>query len=66
MNFPGLTRTSCCKDCTVEKCVLSEQPYCANPAMGGLQIGQLNDKAAIARVRVARIQLGLPVLKEPA
>lgn len=55
--FLGLNNDDCCIDCTEQKCVVSQKPYCAHPRKCGLhQIDKANPKS-MERYNRARKQL---------
>jgi hypothetical protein len=41
--------------------VISGKPYCAHPTKGGLQTADMNNDAALKRLKAAREQLGVRV-----
>jgi hypothetical protein len=59
--YPGLTRTGCADGCGPKGCVISGKAYCAHPTKGGLQTADMNDAAALKRLKTARDQLGVRV-----
>jgi len=61
VTYPGLTRTGCADGCNANGCVISGKPYCAHPTKGGLQTTDMNDTAALKRLRAARDQLGVRI-----
>lgn len=59
--FPGLTKTGCADGCNAKGCVISGKPYCAHPTKGGLQTADMNNDAALKRLKAAREQLGVRI-----
>jgi hypothetical protein len=59
--FPGLTKTGCADGCNAKGCVISGKPYCAHPTKGGLQTADMNNDAALRRLKAAREQLGVRI-----
>lgn len=59
--FTGLTKTACADGCNAKGCVISGKPYCAHPTKGGLQTGDMNDNAALKRLKSARDFLGVRI-----
>jgi hypothetical protein len=59
--FAGLTKTACADGCNAKGCVISGKPYCAHPTKGGLQTTDMNDNAALKRLKAAREYLGVRI-----
>lgn len=59
--FAGLTKTACADGCNAKGCVISGRPYCAHPTKGGLQTVDMNDNAALKRLKDAREFLGVRI-----
>lgn len=57
--YPGLSATSCARDCNANGCVISGGIYCGHPAKGGLQGGDLGNQAAVERLMKAKKQLAV-------
>jgi hypothetical protein len=62
--FPGLARptgsaTGCADACNADGCAISGKNYCAHPAKGGLQSADMNDSAALKRLKKAQDQLDI-------
>jgi len=59
--FSGLTKTACADGCNARGCVISGKPYCAHPTKGALQTGDMNNAAALKRLRDAREFLNIKI-----
>lgn len=51
--FAGLTKSACATACNAQACVISGKPYCAHPAKGGLQAGDLGNTELAQRAQEA-------------
>lgn len=47
--FAGLTAESCCTDCHMDRCVITQKALCAHPRKGGLQPPDMAIPETIAR-----------------
>jgi len=55
--FAGMTRTDCADECRMDRCVVSNRPYCAHPRKGGLQGIDLGNVSAVNRLTAAKLYL---------